>query len=203
MKKIITIIIIVLLIIFSVYLIKNFFIIRDIYKNNAEFMNFTGDNYYFEKVSTSKLLSNDKFTEKLYVKNGTYKYNYYENDELVYTHYWNNDLNKDLYAYVNEDEGYKKTPQETINSMYSIILPLTYNEENNQILEFGKVIKNIFIPIKIEDNFYIISKDNVKYYFDKDTGLLQKFETSETKIEVKFDKDIVTDIDIEEPNKEN
>lgn len=174
MKILVTFIIVVIAIFILgiiVNVIRNNLIMKKLYENSSE-LKTSIKNYYYEKNSELSEGETRTTTYKIYNYNDKYLIKEYYNDEGNITTEW---IDKSIPEYVSINEKTGEKTQE--------IKMKEFDEEYEEALfattidtvGYGKILTaNIFTPIKIEDNCYVINYDDTTFYINKNTGIISK-----------------------------
>lgn len=181
MKKITKLIIIlIVIIIFSLMcnMIRNIYIINKIKNNSNKY--FSDMNSYkgkFESYSV-RIFDNNTTEEKIdteefYYKDGVYLIKQYFENKLIAVEWKNTNTNEQISNY--SDDVQEKFVYTDIMNLNFII-----NEEfhNNNLKLY------LFNFIKSNENNYIISGKEADFYFNKETGVLSKFDANNGHYEI-------------------
>ena len=184
--KILITIITILLLLFLINFVRNYFILKIIYNAGNSFNQ--GDNYKIqEKINTSH--SND--TISIYYLNNKYLYEE-KNDKEEYIRIIFQNLNNNEYS-------------EFISNASGTLTPVYVQEQDNKSeyikqfiycknYKFSDLLKNnIFKIIKKDNECYIINISNQYEYINKKNGLLTKIKSSINNIDIEiiFEKNVV------------
>ena len=194
--KIIIPIIILLLAIFSINFIRNYYILNQIAKQNETIEN-SINNYYFEQITKGERYS---YKEKIYVYEGTYNIKDYI-DEKLYKVIWfdtnsgksvsiddNNNLNQNI--------NYSRFQRE-----YKKILLIKQDSKKETLHKL--IISNLFRPIEEKEEYYIIKKDINTIYINKETGLIEKEESEKSTQTYTLEQNTTSENDVKSPIKIN
>lgn len=194
--KIIIPIIILLLAIFSINFIRNYYILNQIAKQNETIEN-SIKNYYFEQITKGERYS---YKEKIYVYEGTYNIKDYI-DEKLYKVIWfdtnsgksvsiddNNNLNQNI--------NYSRFQRE-----YKKILLIKQDSKKETLHKL--IISNLFRPIEEKEEYYIIKKDINTIYINKETGLIEKEESEKSTQTYTLEQNTTSENDVKSPIKIN
>ena len=174
MKILVTVIIVVIAIFILgiiVNVIRNNLIMKKLYETSSE-LKTSIKNYYYEKNSELSEGETRTTTYKIYNYNDKYLIKEYYNDEGNVTTEW---IDKSIPEYVSINEKTGEKTQE--------IKMKEFDEEYEEALfattidtvGYGKILTaNIFTPIKIEDDCYVINYDDTTFYINKNTGTISK-----------------------------
>lgn len=199
MKKVlkyVIIILIIILVIFAINLARNYFILKDIYEKNENYLENCNNFYYSEDRTLS-----DGITTKLEIwyKDNISLIKNYQDEELISIIWQNWETNEILITPEKESEGAPTTP--FLNEKETMEEILLFNKR----VSFDEVFKaNILRIIGKEGNNYIINDDIYQKKVNKDTGMVEEFTTAlkQSRFWVEKDKielNKVTDDDIIRP----
>lgn len=198
MKKITKLIIIFILIIICALIfnmIRNIYIINKIKNNSNKY--FSDMNSYKGKIEFfSTKISDDNVTEEnidreeFYYKDGIYLIKRYSKDKLINIEWKNVNTNEQISNSSNDVQG---------EFIYTDIMNLDFviNEEfdNNNLKLY------LLNFIKSDKNNYIITGRQTDFYFNKETGVLSKFDAKNGHYEIySIDKNNVNDEELKKPD---
>lgn len=194
--RIIIFIIIIFIILVAINVIRNYLILKSI-SDNSNNIESQLNNYYYEEtlVGSSNNTSISSKVEE-YSYNGIY---------LVKS-YVNNELNSTIWYDSNADKGFSidnNNVQNTdINKVflddYKNLLLFNNNNLNSDISTI--LSQTIFMPILKENNRYVISAYDGKFYVNKDTSLIEEISSNNTTKTFSFEGGVVTAEDVERPD---
>ena len=178
MKKKIYIIVAAIIVIISILLIgmifnviRNNSIMQKTYESSKK-LNNSIKNYYYEKKSELSEGETRTTTYKIYNYNDKYLIKEYYNDEGNITTEW---IDKSIPEYVSINEKTGEKTQEIKMKEYDKEYEEALFSTTIDTVGYGKILTaNIFIPIKIEDNCYVINYDNTTFYVNTNTGIISK-----------------------------
>jgi hypothetical protein len=179
--KILLIILLVLVILLIINSIRNYKILNRVFTAEENFL-FDNQNLYLE-IKVNFTNGEQKYTNtKIYYKDGIlnkiFLWSNKEDSNIYYTISWQNELEKIAYksSFSSDDDAKdREYIEDTVNNLEDIklqLLELKLSSLGNIKLYMKTNLLNF---IKTEDNCYIISYINKKYYYvNKDTGLIEK-----------------------------
>lgn len=178
MKKKIYIIVAAIIVIISILLIgmifnviRNNSIMQKTYESSKK-LNNSIKNYYYEKKSELSEGETRTTTYKIYNYNDKYLIKEYYNDEGNITTEW---IDKSIPEYVSINEKTGEKTQEIKMKEYDKEYEEALFSTTIDTVGYGKILTaNIFTPIKIEDNCYVINYDNTTFYVNTNTGIISK-----------------------------
>ena len=178
MKKKIYIIVAAIIVIISILLIgmifnviRNNSIMQKTYESSKK-LNNSIKNYYYEKKSELSEGETRTTTYKIYNYNDKYLIKEYYNDEGNITTEW---IDKSIPEYVSINEKTGEKTQEIKMKEFDKEYEEALFSTTIDTVGYGKILTaNIFIPIKIEDNCYVINYDNTTFYVNTNTGIISK-----------------------------
>lgn len=178
MKKKIYIIVAAIIVIISILLIgmifnviRNNSIMQKTYESSKK-LNNSIKNYYYEKKSELSEGETRTTTYKIYNYNDKYLIKEYYNDEGNITTEW---IDKSIPEYVSINEKTGEKTQEIKMKEYDKEYEEAFFSTTIDTVGYGKILTaNIFTPIKIEDNCYVINYDNTTFYVNTNTGIISK-----------------------------
>ena len=149
----------------------NNIIMKKLYENSSE-LKTSIKNYYYEKKSELSEGETRTTTYKIYNYNDKYLIKEYYNDEGNITTEW---IDKSIPEYVSINEKTGEKTQEIKMKEYDKEYEEALFSTTIDTVGYGKILTaNIFIPIKIEDNCYVINYDNTTFYVNTNTGIISK-----------------------------
>ena len=173
-KIIVTIIIaIIVILVLSLIanVIRNNIIMKKLYENSSE-LKTSIKNYYYEKNSELSEGETRTTTYKIYNYNDKYLIKEYYNDEGNVTTEW---IDKSIPEYVSINEKTGEKTQEIKMKEYDKEYEEALFSTTIDTVGYGKILTaNIFTPIKIEDNCYVINYDNTTFYVNTNMGIISK-----------------------------
>ena len=178
MKKKIYIIVAAIIVIISILLIgmifnviRNNSIMQKTYESSKK-LNNSIKNYYYEKKSELSEGETRTTEYKIYNYENKYLIKEYYNDEGNITTEW---IDKSIPEYVSINEKTGEKTQEIKMKEYDKEYEEALFSTTIDTVGYGKILTaNIFIPIKIEDNCYVINYDNTTFYVNTNTGIISK-----------------------------
>lgn len=178
MKKKIYIIVAAIIVIISILLIgmifnviRNNSIMQKTYESSKK-LNNSIKNYYYEKKSELSEGETRTTTYKIYNYNDKYLIKEYYNDEGNITTEW---IDKSIPEYVSINEKTGEKTQEIKMKEYDKEYEEALFSTTIDTVGYGKILTaNIFTPIKIEDNCYVINYDNTTFYVNTNMGIISK-----------------------------
>ena len=174
MKILVTVIIVVIAIFILgiiVNVIRNNLIMKKLYESSSE-LKTSIKNYYYEKNSELSEGETRTTTYKIYNYNDKYLIKEYYNDEGNVTTEW---IDKSIPEYVSINEKTGEKTQEIKMKEYDKEYEEALFSTTIDTVGYGKILTaNIFTPIKIEDNCYVINYDNTTFYVNTNMGIISK-----------------------------
>lgn len=174
MKILVTVIIVVIAIFILgiiVNVIRNNLIMKKLYESSSE-LKTSIKNYYYEKNSELSEGETRTTTYKIYNYNDKYLIKEYYNDEGNITTEW---IDKSIPEYVSINEKTGEKTQEIKMKEYDKEYEEALFSTTIDTVGYGKILTaNIFTPIKIEDNCYVINYDNTTFYVNTNMGIISK-----------------------------
>lgn len=194
--KIIIPIIILLLAIFSINFIRNYYILNQIAKQNETIEN-SIKNYYFEQITKGERYS---YKEKIYVYEGTYNIKDYIDEKLYKVIWFDTNSGKSLSIddnnNLNQNINYSRFQRE-----YKKILLIKQDSKKETLHKL--IISNLFRPIEEKEEYYIIKKDINTIYINKEKGLIEKEESEKSTQTYTLEQNTTSENDVKSPIKIN
>lgn len=169
----ISIIIIVAIIIIAILsnVIRNNCILQKLYESSKNIKD-SVKNYYYEK--TSELLEGETRTTtyKIYNYDNKYLIKEYYNDEGVVTTEW---VDKNIPEQISIDERSKEESQEIKMKEFDKEYEEALFASTIEDIGYSNVLtSNIFKPISVENNCYVIHVKDTTMYVNMNTGIISK-----------------------------
>ena len=186
LKKYILFLFIAIILIFVLFNIKNFFILKKIYDNNEKI---TLNNFYYQELSYNNTFNNQS---TIYCKDKKYLLNYCSttNNTTYYEAIWVDDNTGEFIAYENSNKTNNEWKSKNDYIKYSIdnpksIVSVCHVSYNNNLIDL--IISNLFNNVKTnKDGLYYIKANNYEYYIDKNTYICKKIDSKKYDIHIEI-----------------
>ena len=198
--KLFFLIFILVITIFSINLIRNYFILNKIHKLNFETYKNLNNFYYTDTLTYSYSTGNFQNAKtEIYYKDEIILLKTYDSDKLTQTIWKNTNTNELIKLHengTNSNENLDISLENYINNIFPLL---------NKNLIFEIIKNNPFMFIKSKNDYYIIndSQNKQELYILSYSGILDKLyiQNENTSFEylINFEENIVTDKDIEKP----
>lgn len=165
------IIVAIIIIVILSNVIRNNCILQKLYESSNNIKD-SVKNYYYEK--TSELLEGETRTTtyKIYNYDNKYLIKEYYNDEGVVTTEW---VDKNIPEQISIDERSKEESQEIKMKEFDKEYEEALFASTIEDIGYSNVLtSNIFKPISVENNCYVIHVKNTTMYVNMNTGIISK-----------------------------
>ncbi len=173
-KILVTVIIVVIAILILgiiANVIRNNFIMKRLYESSNQLKS-SIKNYYYEKKSELSEGQTRTTEYKIYNYGDKYLIKEYYNDEGIITTEW---IDKSIPEYISVNEKTGEENQEIKMKEFDKEYEEALFATTINTIGYGKILTaNIFNPIKIENNCYVINYDDTTFYVNTNTGIISK-----------------------------